>query len=186
MRNTAGGIDTRRYAVPDQSGIDLSFGLRCGGRFSVGAFNVSVSADGIQQCHKSVSLGVLQLCQALGYDPTVLVHKRHHVSNGSDGHKSHKLLAHRIHRLLHSASEPFLLARADQLEHDPDACQFLEGIGTIGTVGIDNGKAIGQLRMALMVVGHHRIHAQHGGIRDLIVGRDTRIHRDHQPNALPV
>ena len=114
-----------------------------------------------------------------GYDGTVLPGHLHHIRYGADS------------RQRTVAGEQCLLPigaaqRQRQLQRHAAARQMLEGVGTVGPVGIHHRHGAGQRLLALVVVGDDHVHAQGVGEVHLLHAGDAAVHRDEKPCALAV
>ena len=75
--------------------------------------------------------------------------------------------------------------RHGQLQGHPHAGQPLEGVGTVGAVGVHHRRSLRDGLLALMVVGDDHVNPQLPGKLHLPGGGDAAVHRDDQRDPLP-
>ena len=159
--HAARGVDARRQHIAHGGGCHV----------------LEVAAALVQQGGDAHALGMAELLQAPGHEGAVLPLQVHHVGDGAQADQVAVVLQH-----------PVLVAGqgGGQLEGHTHAGQVGVGIGAVGPVGVDDGAGLGQLLLALVVVGDDEIDAQFFAQRRLGGGGDAAVHRDDQADLLPV
>ena len=61
---------------------------------------------------------------------------------------------------------------------------MLEGVGAVRPPGVHHRRGVGQLVLALVVVGDHKVHADLPGVAGLLHAGDAAVHGDDQRHAL--
>ena len=115
--------------------------------------------------------------QPAGYDGPVLALHPHHVGNGADGGQSAVPGEQRVLTALPPQGQY-------QLQGHAHAGQVLEGIGTVGPVGVHHRGGPGKGLLAPVVVCYHYVQSDGGGKIHLFVAGDTTVHGDHQCGSL--
>lgn len=109
------------------------------------------------------------------HDGAVLALHAHDVGDRADGGKRAVARKQRILAPLAKGQ--------NELERDAHARQVLEGIRTVGPVGVNDGHGGGELLLALVVVGDDKIDAERRGVGRLVHARDAAVDRDDQRHA---
>ena len=107
----------------------------------------------------------------------VFAHDGHDVRDRAERDKVGVAVEHRVR---------VAVERADQLECHTHAREAVERIGVPGLLAVDDRFGLGQLVVALVMVGDDDLHAKLARERDLLVRGDARVHGYHQARAASV
>ena len=158
LAHAPGGVDARREHEADSRG----------GQMAVGHAGLR------EQPLKADVVCVLHAAQPLGDENAVFAHNGHDVRDRAERYKVGVAVEHRVR---------VARKRTDQLERDAHARETVERVGIPRLLAVDDRFGLGQVVVALVVVGDNDLHAKLPRERDLLVRRDARIHRDHQARA---
>ena len=117
------------------------------------------------------------MAQAHPDNGAVFSQELHHVGHG----------AHRRQIGIFQEKVPVILLTAqghDQLQGHAHTGQILEGIGAVLAMGVHHGQGLGDLLLALVVVGDDKVDTLLPGIFHLMDGGDAAVHGDDQIHTL--
>ena len=118
----------------------------------------------------------VQRGKTAGHDGAVLAGHLHHIRHRADG--CQRAVAGE-QRLL-----PIRPAQGQhQLQRHAAARQMLEGIAAVASAGIHHRRGVRQRLLALVMVGHHHVHADGAGKGHLLHAGDTTVHGHQQRGA---
>ena len=173
VADSSGGVDPRRDGVADIGRRDLA--PRRGFRFHTGR---------LDQLDEARTGRVFYQGEAVADDETVFVPDGHDVRYRADGDKIAVFLRDAPYAVHHAVvRRKNRLERAEELEHDADAGQLLEGIGAVGPPGIDDRLGLGKVFMAFVVIGDDDVHAEFARDPDLRRCRYARVNRNDEAAA---
>ncbi len=158
LAHAPGGVDARREHEADSRGGQMAVG-------HAGLREQPLKADVVR---------VLHAAQPLGDKNAVFAHDWHDVRDRAERYEVGVAVEHRVR---------VARKRTDQLERDAHARETVERVGVPRLLAVDDRFGLGQVVVALVVVGDNDLHAKLPRERDLLVRRDARIHRDHQARA---
>ena len=110
-------------------------------------------------------------------DGSVLARHGHHVGHGAHRRQIGVLPEHQ-------AGPVRSRRRHGQLQGHPHAGQPLEGVGTVGAVGVHHRRSLRDGLLALVVVGDDHVNSKLPGKLHLPSGGDAAVHRDDQCDPL--
>ena len=159
LAHTAGGVDPGSQHKADGGGAD--------GLFIAAAFP--------DQGGKPRPLGGGQGLQPPGDKHPVFSHQGDYIGNGAQADHIRVFVQHRLRVSGQGAG---------QLEGNGNAGQISVGVAAVRPVGVHHRHGLGQLILAFVVVGDHKIDAQLPAQLRFLHGGDAAVHRNDEPHTL--
>ena len=159
LAHTAGGVDPGSQHKADGGGADGLF----------------IAATFPDQGGKPRPLGGGQGLQPPGDKHPVFSHQGDYIGNGAQADHIRVFVQHRLRVSGQGAG---------QLEGNGNAGQISVGVAAVRPVGVHHRHGLGQLILALMVVGDDQIHSQLSAQPGFLNGGDSAVHRNDQGNTL--
>ena len=175
-----------RVAYPSRRVYSRSYTEADKSRGYLSLFSDCLSVFGCRACRlykrrKSCSFGVLKKPQSHTHYKPVLIGYRHNVGYRAYRREVRVLSANSAHAVKHRLSAHSAerhLVSANELEYDTNTGKITKGILAVRSVRIHHRYRRRKLGSALVVIGNDHVHAKTFGINDLVVGGDTRVHRN--------
>ena len=161
LAHAPGGVDARREHETDGRGGQVA--LR-----HAGLREQALQTDVARPFHS---------LQTFRDKNAVFAHDGHDVRDRAERDKVGVAVEHRVR---------VAVERADQLECHTHAREAVERVGVPGLLAVDDRFGLGQLVVALVMVGDDDLHAELARERDLLVRGDARVHGYHQARAASV